>query len=190
MHLFQDPGRHDEDAGADHRSDDERRGVEARNRPDELDPLRLDRGSSHEADNLVVIPDCRYLCGPPRPPEIPCVSCRAKKSFSICSPKSPLATKKPSSICGSSSRLRPTGARPMSKPSSGWSTKPIRSRTKSSTVSTELSLHHSIVKTFISSRRIWTTSWTQWTAPRGAPRSSASASHPRACCAFWRCCSA
>src|SRR6266516_91341 len=66
MDLPQDIGRHDEDAGSDHRSDDERGGVEARNRPDELDRLGLRRGGSHEADNLVAIPQGRYLFGPPR----------------------------------------------------------------------------------------------------------------------------
>jgi len=42
MHLPEDIGRHDEDAGADHRSDDECGRVEPRNGADELDPLRLD----------------------------------------------------------------------------------------------------------------------------------------------------
>src|SRR6267378_1411530 len=126
MHLSEDIGRHDEDAGADHRSDDEGGRIEPRNRSHELDPLGLTRGSSHEADNLVVIPDGRYLCGPPRPPEIPCVSCRAKKSFSICSPKSPTATRKPQITCGNCSKLPPTAARRTSRRSSGWSTKPIR----------------------------------------------------------------
>src|SRR6266702_2519451 len=48
MDLPQDVGRHDEDAGSDHRSDDEGGGVEPRNRPDELDPLGLDGGGGHE----------------------------------------------------------------------------------------------------------------------------------------------
>src|SRR5437016_13506449 len=63
MHLPQDFGGNDKDAGSDHGSDDERGRVEPRNRADELDPLGLYGGSSH-GDNLVVVSKRRYLSAP------------------------------------------------------------------------------------------------------------------------------
>jgi len=65
MHLPQDFGGNDKDAGPDHGSDDKRGRVEPRNCADELDPLRLygGGGSSH-GDNLVVVFKRRYLSPP------------------------------------------------------------------------------------------------------------------------------
>src|SRR5579859_5622961 len=131
MHLAHDLGGDDENAGPDHRPDDERGRIESGDGSNELDALWLDRGNggrSHQA-NLVANPEGRYLPAvfPPSPPEeIPCVSCREKRSSSPSSSKSPTETKKLSCICANCSRRRRTAARPTSKRSSGSSTKPIR----------------------------------------------------------------
>src|SRR2546429_59541 len=100
--LARDLRRDDEDSRADHRAHDEGRGVEPGDRFDELG-LRLLRGRHPWVPrlggrwwslNLVAFSGGRYLGSPFPVPRPPCVCSPGKKSSSICSSRSPSATKK------------------------------------------------------------------------------------------------